>query len=59
MCRLCGIGEETPEHLWNSCIELQQGSPRKKPWQLRQLDRFLGTTSMVLLLKQGQGEQEL
>ena len=29
------------------------------PWQLRQLDLFLGTKSMVLLLQRGQGEQEL
>ena len=59
MCLLCGNGEETPEHLW-SCVELQDGViPRNNPWQLKELDRFLGTTTMILLLKHGQGEQEL
>ena len=62
MCRLCGLEEETPQHLWSSCPELQlerDQIPRDKPWQLKELDWFLGTTNIVLLLKQGQGEQEL
>ena len=62
MCRLCGLEEETPQHLWSSCPELQQEReqiPKNKLWQLKELDWFLGTTKIVLLLKQGQGEQEL
>ena len=62
MCCLCGLEEEIPQHLWSSCPELQlerDQIPRDKPWQLKELDWFFGTTNIVLLLKQGQGEQEL
>ena len=62
MCRLCGKDEETLLHLWSSCEELQDvrsNAQRLGLWQWRELDWFLGTTKMVLLLKQSHGEQEL
>ena len=62
MCRLCGKDEETPLHLWSSCEELRDvrsNAQRMGLWQWRELDRFLGTTKMVLLPKQSHGEQEL
>ena len=62
MCRLCGKDEETPKHLWEDCSQLRMGTsviPKGQPWQLKHIDRFLRTNSMVMLLTQCQGEQEM
>ena len=57
LCWLCGLGEETPVHLWTCIQKLDKNLPKTKSWSSSALDRFLGTKSMVLLLEKSQEEQ--
>ena len=61
-CRLCGAGDESPEHLWHECLGLsaQAGSiinqrpnkSRKNSWSPQQVGRFLREPSIAILLGQ-------
>ena len=57
MCRLCGIEEESPVHLW-TCVKAKEGFlSTTKSWSVSVLDRFIRTNSMVMLLEQSQEYQ--
>ena len=60
-CRLCGEGEESPEHLWHECLGLgtqalkiinQRSGRPKHSWSVLQVSRFLRVPSIAELLDQ-------
>ena len=62
-CQLCHQGEEDPEHLWSCCSATElvrrqcTQDNQDNTWQLKEVNRFLGTNLMVELLKRTQEEQ--
>ena len=57
-CRLCGQGEESPEHLWWECqqvgttgLSIKNSKPKLR-WSLQQIGRFLTVPSIASLLDQ-------